>query len=289
MDIEFGGGEDGVGQSKRRACCVVVLVLAAASAGQSSNSSESKEVGPAISATDATQVVADIQRNMVAIPTGHFIMGNAKRRSPSSEQPAHRVEIRAFLMSKYEVTFRQYDAYAAATRAGLPNDEGWGRGNRPVINVSWRDAKEFIDWLNRQSGQHYRLPSEAEWEYVARSATATEYPWGDTFDSGRANGKGVSGADLWPQTAPVGSFPPNNWKLYDMIGNVMEWTADCWNANYSGAPTNGSAWQQGDCGKRVFRGGAWTSTPSYLTVSFRMFVDDSFRNHALGFRLAADP
>jgi len=271
------------------AFCFATLVMANSHAGNFNVRAASNIDRTVNSEYKVSYAVEQIKSGMVSVPDGYFTMGNSKKRGPSSESPAHRVHIKAFRISKYEVTFEQYEAYAEATQNKVPNDEGWGRGNRPVVNISWHDAQQFIEWLNRETGLEYRLPSEAEWEYAARSGTSTDYPWGDKFDSNLANGRAASGAVTSLHTAPVGSYPPNNWKLYDMIGNVMEWTADCWNANYIAAPTDGSAWSNGDCAMRVFRGGAWAVTPSYLTVSFRMFVDTSFRNSALGFRLAADP
>lgn len=263
--------------------CALTLIQTAAGHPQDIDAKHS------LRATGSEGMFAAIARETVTIPAGQFAMGDPTAKEPSIQKPVHIVHLSTFRLSKYEVTFDQYDTYAAATGVQSPDDEGWGRGSRPVINVSWHDAQQFIAWLNKQTGKHYRMPSEAEWEYAARAGTTSDYPWGPAFEANHANGQGVSGTDTWPFTAPVGSFPPNSWGLYDMIGNVMEWTADCANANYSSAPHDGSAWLSGSCDKRVFRGGSWASSPDYLRVAFRMFVDASFRNHALGFRLAEDP
>lgn len=183
----------------------------------------------------------------------------------------------SYRMSKYDVTFAQYDLFAAATGRARPGDVGWGRGNRPIINVSWDDAKSYVDWLDDQSGLHYRLPTEAEWEYAAHAGSTTKYPWGDTFSSDQANGKGTNGRDVYEHTAPVGQFPPNAWELYDMIGNVWQWTDSCY-FEYSGA----------NCSDRVQRGGSWDSEATDLRVSSRYSPGTTNRYDDLGFRLAQD-
>ena len=231
-------------------------------------------------------LLAQVSEEMVAIPAGRCMMGSKSR--GSSGKPVHSVTVRAFRLDKYEVTFEQYDVFAKATGRALPDDRGLGRGNRPVINVSWDDAKAFADWIGEQSGQKYRLPSEAEWEYAARAGSTTEYPWGASFDANLANGEGTAERDVFEYSAPVGSFPANAWGLYDTIGNVREWTEDCWHRSFAGAPTDGSAWSAGDCSQRVSRGGSWsedsTSQPVWLrdgSVTTTHFV-------LQGFRLARD-
>ena len=138
-------------------------------------------------------------------------------------------------------------------------DEGWGRGDRPVINVSWDDAQAFVGWLSQETGESYRLPSEAEWEYAARAGTETRYSWGDEIGTNRANCDGCGSQWDDRQTAPVGSFPPNPFGLHDMHGNVGEWVEDCWNDSYRSAPADGIAWLSGDCDRRLSRGGSWWS------------------------------
>lgn len=247
------------------------------------------------------QVVDAIHAGMAEIPGGTFQMGDLSGNGYPAEKPVRAVTVRAFRLSKHEVTFEQYDAYAQATGRPLPNDQGWGRGNRPVIDVSWDDAQAFIAWLNEVTGLRYRLPTEAEWEYAARAGSTTDYPWGNDFDASKANGSGMGGADNWANTAPVGSFQANAWGLHDMIGNVMEWIEDCWNSSYNRAPSDGSAWMSsmsapsdgstwtlGICGGRVFRGGAWFNNPADLRVSFRFSLVASSRYSSLGFRLAQD-
>ncbi|WP_420463598.1 formylglycine-generating enzyme family protein [Candidatus Palauibacter sp.] len=209
---------------------------------------------------------------MVVVPAGTFTMG-----SPASEEgrrddegPQHSVTIGApFAVGVYEVTFAEWDACVRTGGCGgyAPADEGWGRGNRPVINVSWDNAQTYVSWLSQQTGQRYRLLSEAEWEYVARAGSRTARYWGES-ESGQcryANGDDdyVSCTDGHAYTAPVGSFAPNVFGLYDVIGNVLEWTQDCSNGSHAGAPTDGSAWQSGECGSRVLRGGSWNFTPGF--------------------------
>lgn len=147
-------------------------------------------------------------------------MGDLSGKGGADEKPVHRVTIAPFLMSKYEVTFAQYDAFAAATNRDKPHDQGWSRGNRPMINVSWDDAAAYADWLSAQTGKRYRLPTEAEWEYAARAGNRTEYCWGNDIGYSQANCDGCGSRWDNKQTAPVGSFQPNPFGLYDMHGNV---------------------------------------------------------------------
>ena len=153
------------------------------------------------------------------------------------ERPVHTVRVERFELSKYEVTFEEYDRFTAATGRARADDEGWGRGRCPVINVTWDDAVAYTQWLSQQTGERYRLPSEAEWEYAARAGTSTAYSWGNEIGRNRANCYGCGSRWDGRQTAPVGSLSPNGWGLHDMHGNVWEWVQDCWNESYRGAPT----------------------------------------------------
>ncbi len=192
----------------------------------------------------------------------------------------------AFKLSKHEVTFAQWDACVAdgGCNGYSPDDEGWGRSNRPVINVSWNDVQSFIVWLNARTGGNYRLPTEAEWEHAARAGAITAYSWGNNIGSNRANCDDDCG-DLHEYTAPVGSFPVNPWGLHDMHGNVWEWVQDCWNGSYKGAPTDGSAWISGDCSRRVIRGGSWGIGAWDLRSAYRYGDVRTFRGNDIGFRL----
>lgn len=241
---------------------------------------------------------------MVDIPAGSFMMGNINHFKAEGdwakvlgwEQPVHKVNIKAFRLGKYEVTFEQYDAFAEATSRPKPNDEGSERGQLPVGNVTWLEAIAYTEWLSQQTGKKFRLASEAEWQYAARAGTTTEYYWGDKADHNFANyGKDegccdfhVSGADKWLYAAPVGQFPPNKFGLYDMLGNVSELVQDCKNTSYEGSPTDGSAWTTGDCSSHVTLGGQFHGNPFMLRVSGRNFQGASDRFINFGFRVAQD-
>jgi formylglycine-generating enzyme required for sulfatase activity len=254
---------------------------------------------------------------MVVVPGGEFIMG-----SPSDEperrdnEPQHRVKIaRAFGLSATPVTWDQWEACVRDRRCdgaaidealklnndGTPNKNyrDYGRGTRPVVGVSWHDAQHYVGWLNWKTGHDdvYRLPSEAEWEYAARAGTTTTYPWGKELDYNHGNfgqrghdlGPFAEGRDVWlDETSPVASFPPNAFGLYDMHGNIFEWTQDCYEADYKHAPTDGTASTEGNCANRVFRSGSFLSNP-YMQRSARRGAPypatQRGRNY-LGFRVA---
>ena len=226
---------------------------------------------------------------MVALPAGIFRMGDlsADESGDEDERDARLVAIRRpFAMGRYEVTFADYDRFVLATGADIP-DDGWGRGNRPVINVSWEDAKAYAAWLSAQTGQAYRLPSEAEWEYAARAGTTTRYSWGNDIGRNRANCDGCGSKWDDEQTAPVGRFEANAFGLHDMHGNVCEWVADCY-GDYEDAPTDGSA--RTGCGGElaVVRGGYWFDYPQGLRAAYRHGHPSWDRNSYVGFRLVQD-
>ena len=247
---------------------------------------------------------------MVVLPTGRFRMGDLDGGGNSYERPVHTVTIsRRIAMGQYPVTFEDYDrigfleAFLARPWSTLgkklsssfdhrPYDYwGWGRGRRPVIMVSWHDAKAYCAWLSEQTGKRYRLPSESEWEYAARAGTETRYSWGDEIGVNRANGY-VSGSK-WSnrKTSPVGSFAPNGFGLYDMHGNVCEWVEDHWHDNYEGAPSDGSAWtidSLGGEGGRVWRGGSYSGLRPNLYSAARGVLQSSGVDYCLGFRLVQD-
>ena len=228
---------------------------------------------------------------MVVVPAGSF-----KRGSPSGEPgrdddegPVHVVRIATpFAVGVYAVTFAEWDACVEAGGCGgySPADEGWGRGRRPVINVSWEDAKAYVAWLSEQTGQRYRLPSESEWEYAARAGTNTAYSWGNEIGMGQACCNGCGSQWDSRMTAPVGSFEANAWGLHDMHGNVWEWVEDRWHGNYRRAPSNGSAWMRGYSSERVLRGGSWGYGPSFLRAAIRFRGTTGIRNYGGGFRVA---
>ena len=223
---------------------------------------------------------------MVVIPAGSFQMGCVSGIDCGKyEKPVHEVKIDSFAMSKYEVTFEEYDAFTDATSRERVNDAGWGRSRRPVINVSWHDAVAYTQWLSSQTRDSYRLPSEAEWEYAARAGSTTQYSWGNNIGRNRANCDGCGSRWDDEQTAPVGSFSANRWDLHDMHGNVWEWVQDCWNDSYRGAPDDGSAWESENCSLRVLRGGSWIFSPRLLRSANRYRHSTDFRNDYVGFRI----
>lgn len=226
------------------------------------------------------------------IPRGSFRMGDVDNAGHSDERPVRTVSIKPFYIGQYEVTFREWDQCVAEGGCShVPDDRGWGRGDRPVIDVSWQDVHEYVRWLNLKTGKFYRLPSEAEWEYAARAGTTTPYSWGDEPSGEHANGNERYG---WPEdgfvksTAPVGSFASNGWGLHDMEGNVWEWVQDCWHRSYHAAPLTGTAWVGGGCTKRVGRGGSWIDGAGGLRVSGRHGGPFDLRGRSIGFRLARD-
>ena len=227
---------------------------------------------------------------MVVIPAGSFRMGCVSGENcDDDELPVHEVTIpEAFEVSVYEVTFAQWDACVLGGGCGgyRPDDEGWGRGTRPVIHVSWEHAQAYVSWLSSQTGEAYRLLSESEWEYVARAGTSTAYSWGNSIGSNRANCDGCGSQWDNTETAPVGSFPANMFGVHDMHGNVWEWVEDCWNGSYAGAPSDGSAWRSGECSVRVLRGGSWFGLPRDLRSADRVRDSTGNRHSEDGFRVA---
>ncbi len=227
---------------------------------------------------------------MVPITGGSFMMGSVSDEGWRDQQPPHRVTVPSFFMGKYEVTFDQYDLFARDTNRDFPGDKGWGRGNRPVVKVSWEDATAYAKWLSEKAGKKYRLPTEAEWEYAARAGTATTFYWGDDIVTDRANCDGCGSRWDGSKTAPVGSFSANSFGLHDMAGNVWEWVQDTIHDSYEGAPADGSAWIDGDGSKyhRVLRGGSWNDEPSRVASAYRgtyFGMSRISRENGIGFRL----
>ena len=220
---------------------------------------------------------------MVVIPAGEFMMGSpdSEPGRDADEGPLRRVRIGYPLaVGKFEVTFAEWDACVSAGGCNhRPNDGGWGRGSRPVVDVNWGDAQAYVKWLSRTTGQRYRLLSESEWEYAARAGTTTPFHTGSRITTAQANFSGN-------QTVPVGRFGANLFGLHDMHGNVWEWVEDCWNRSYAGAPSDGSAWRSGECSRRVLRGGSWGNNPTDLRSAFRGRVGTGDRGNNGGFRVA---
>ena len=248
----------------------------------------------------AWSCVYTLQPTMVQIPPADnwknesmhsFMMGSGNEDPDASEneKPPHRVKFKKpFYLSQHEVTFDQYDVFVKLTGHGRPGDEGWGRGNRPVINVSWKDATAYAEWLSKQTGKRYRLPTEAEWEYAARGnkQPQTRYPWGDEIGSNKANCRDCGSQWDGKKTAPAGTFVANNFGLYDMVGNVWEWTCSSYKKNYDGSEKKCA--KKGDTSQRVVRGGSWYDLPGYVRSAYRTRTNPDYRINYLGFRLAQD-
>lgn len=253
---------------------------------------------------------------MVVVPAGSFSMGSSdSERAPvissvqsfgrkldrdyvqvlATEGPVHAVKFaHPFAVGLFPVTFDQWDSCVAEGGCDnyRPNDQGWGRGQRPVINVNWNDAKSYVAWLSRKAGKEYRLLSEAEREYVARAGTTTRFWFGDTVSLNQANFNGVnvfpatSSENSLKRTSPVDAQSPNPWGLYQTVGNSYDWVEDCFHDNYHDAPSDGTAWMSGTCTDHVVRGGAWTSYPFVLRPTYRGNFPTDRRIFNVGFRVA---
>jgi len=256
---------------------------------------------PAVSARKLTKptLIAprfDFEPPMMALPGGQFQMGSPadELERESNEGPRHRVRLTPFAIGQTEVTFAQYDAFCAATGRQPPGDNGWGRSQRPVINVSWEDAVAYAAWLSKETGEHYRLPTEAEWEYAARAGTTTPFWTGRCITADQANydgnygyaGCGAKTGVYREQTVPVGTLPANPWGLHEVHGNVREWVQDPYHTSYQGAPADGRAWEAGGSSTRVVRGGSWFNYSWGARAAFRDYFDPGFRYGILGLRLA---
>ena len=234
---------------------------------------------------------------MVVIPAGSFTMGSPETEAgrKDNEGPQHKVSFaQKFAVGRFSVTFDEWDACVAdgGCNGYLPPDQGWGRGRRPVINVSWNEAKTYLAWLSRKTGKPYRLLTEAEREYVTRAGTTTPFWWGSSISTSQANyngnytyGNDGARGEFRNESVPVDMFAPNPWGLYQVHGNVSEWTEDCWHENYTDAPTDGSAWIDADCKQRVRRGGSIGSPPQILRSAFRLWNEAVNRTFFIGFRV----
>jgi formylglycine-generating enzyme required for sulfatase activity len=234
---------------------------------------------------------------LIIIPAGQFTMGSPASEPHRGSEAQHRVTLAyPFAVSKFEVTFDQWDACVRDGGCGgyRPDDEGWGRGQRPVMNVSWENAKAYVAWLSRKTGKPYRLLSESEWEYAARSGTTTPFAYGSSLSAGKANYNGsTDGSDSSKtnrqKTMPVGGFPANGFGLHDMHGNVSEWVEDCWHDEYNEkSPTDGSPWLEGNCDGRVVRGGSWEDYDGDLRSAARTGGAKNDQFYTDGLRIARD-
>ena len=221
---------------------------------------------------------------MVAIPAGQFRMGDIQGTGTKSELPVHDIFMRRFAISRYEITFAEYDIFVKATGAKSPDDAGWGRGNRPVINVSWKEATIYTEWLSRETGKEYRLPTEAEWEYAARAETDTNYWWGNEIGHNLANCENCGSYWSNRKTASVGSFSANLFKLYDTVGNVYEWTCSEYEQKYTGREQRCLS-KHNTTALRTIRGGSWYSNSRFARATNRYRFSRNYRDNNIGFRV----
>lgn len=226
---------------------------------------------------------------MISLPAGQFQMGDLNNQGDDNEKPIQTIIFsHSFALSRYEVTFEEYDHFADITKRKRPEDEGWGRGLQPVINVSWQDANAYVKWLAANTGQAYRLPSEAEWEYAARSGTSSAYWWGNELSTERAVCDGCGSRWDAKQPAPVGALAANPWGLHDLNGNVDEWVQDCYSDTYTGHPTNGGARADSNCTYRAMRGGSWFDIGRVVRSASRYRHPPDASRNTWGFRVALD-
>ncbi|HFD79766.1 MAG TPA: formylglycine-generating enzyme family protein [Gammaproteobacteria bacterium] len=223
---------------------------------------------------------------VVVLEGGRYLRGAVD--GDEDEKPPKPVSVAPFAIGVSEVTFEEYDRFCADTGRERPDDSEWGRGRRPVVNVSWLDAVAYTDWLSRVTRQRYRLPTDAEWEFAARAGTSTRFWWGDEVGVAHANCEGCGSIWDGDRTAPAGSFPPNPWGLHDTAGNVFEWVADCYNSTFADAPADGSAFDKPGCGKRVIRGGAWSFPPGEIRSTNRWRDFPSRHSDDTGFRVVRE-
>lgn len=238
----------------------------------------------------------DVCPELAVVPAGRFMMGSpqdeAARGDGEDDQEGRggsQVPVAidySFAVGRTEVTWDDWEACVAeggcdgASVEEAGGAEGWGKGNRPVVNVSWIDAKDYAAWLSKKTGKGYRLLTEAEWEYAARAGTTTRYSFGDDISKDELNYK-------TSRSVPVGSYEPNGFGLYDVHGNVWEWVEDCYTSSYADNPRDGSAVAvEEDC-RRVLRGGAWqSSVPQFLRAAVRFRYAPVIRSGSIGFRIA---
>lgn len=244
-----------------------------------------KQATPAVTAAPLQQPLQRLIREpeMVSISGGSFAMGS---NDDVTEKPIHQVAIKPFAIGKFPVTVREWNECAAANACGFT---ATASDDAPITNVSWNDAKQYVAWLAKATGKPYRLPSEAEWEYAARGGKQTKYWWGDQFQSGMVNCKNCADVGGAQQPIKVGSLKPNPFGLYDMGGGVDQWVEDCWHKSYQGAPSNGSAWLDGDCNLRVIRSGSWRNDAGSARAASRDRYEAMIRYPTHGFRIALSP
>lgn len=258
----------------------------------------SAEVTVKLSDEADRRIIEELVKDMVPLPEGSFRMGDIAGVGESDESPVRTVKVYAFAIGRHEVTFEQFDVFARAVGRKPPQDR-WGRGRRPVIDVTWLDARAFTQWLTEITGIAFRLPSEAEWEYAARAGEDAQYSFGEEVTA-LCEYANVAGSettigwrteactDGYETTAPVGSFKPNDFDLYDMQGNVWEWVQDCWFRHHKRAPDDSAPREKSRCKERVQRGGSWFYGADEARVSYRTSGKEEEKSVTTGFRVAHD-
>lgn len=249
---------------------------------------------PAISSENAVPVFQDKLSNgsigpkMVMVEGGCYEMGSPYGEDPrDKDERQHQVCIKDFAIGQFEITFDEFEHFTASVKMAIPQDEEWGRGNQPVINVSWNDAVEFAKWLSSETGHKYRLPTEAEWEHAARGGLTTPYWWRNEDSRSHANFEGIGRADRWKEQAgPAGSFPPNPFGLFDTAGNVWEWTCSNYNRDYDMSELTCASID--DQKERTLRGGGWNSKASQVRSAYRGRNTPDYKRSYIGFRLARE-
>ena len=232
---------------------------------------------------------------MVVIPSGAGMMGSpaSELDHGSDETPQHAIRLaKPLAVGRYPITRAEYAAYARDTSGADSIAGTWfeATDRDPVVMITWSDANDYAEWLSRRTGQHYRLPTEAEWEYAARGGAQTRYWWGDEIGQGNANCGMCRSRWDGRSTSPVGSFNANPYGLYDMLGNVYQWVADCYAWDYRGASEDASTpFESGDCRQRVLRGGSWMSNPGDVRAAARFELDVAARHDVAGFRVVRTP
>lgn len=225
---------------------------------------------------------------MVFVPEDEFMMGAGKLSTRLDERPQHKVKLKAFAISQYEITFAEFERFAKEMGSHSPERSGINPKTSPIVNISWQDAQDYTSWLSRKTRHKYQLPTESQWEYAARAGTTGSYWWGLDIGSNRAHCLGCGSPANMRAATNIGMFEPNPWGLYDTSGNVAEWTQDCYNPNYQNAPNDGTAWHDGDCSKRIVRGGSFSNAGSGSTNTRREKYNAGSKLSHIGFRVVRE-
>ena len=227
---------------------------------------------------------------LAIIPAGTGVVGGEELIPFKNHSPQHKViSTQEYAMGVAEITFAEYDAFCKSTFTHCPDDNGWGREDQPVINVSWLDAMDYTEWLSEQTNQIYRLPSEAEWEYAARGGTSTNYWWGDEYIQGidhcdRDLGGCPEGTEI-SKPGPAGRFKANSFGLFDVTSNLLEWVLDCYCSDHRRATNTMEARLDGNCGEKIFKGSSWLTAQPYVHIFTREGINSDYKSREIGFRV----